>query len=467
MRKKVNKVLISGKSVWPIIEGGKGIGVSDGRTAGAFAAASAVGTFSGACARLVNDNGEHIPLIYRGKTRLERHNELMDYSVDAAVSQAKRAHDISRGLGRIHMNVLWEMGGVQRVLHGVLEKAKGLIHGITCGAGMPYKLAEIASQHQVYYYPIVSSMRAFKILWQRSYQKFSKTLLGGVVYEDPWLAGGHNGLSNSELPNEPQDPFERVAAIRTYMNEVGLSSVVLIMAGGVWHLKDWESWLDNDLIGPIAFQFGTRPLLTKESPISTEWKKRLLSLKCGDVFLNKFSPTGFYSSAVKNEFIKELQERNARQIVFESEMTEKCNVELSVGSRGRRVYVRPDDKKLSETWISMGYTDVLRTPDNTLIFVTQDRARSIREDQINCMGCLSHCKFSNWKDHGDHTTGIKPDVRSFCIQKTLQNIIAGVDHEHELMFSGHNAYKFTQDDFYKDGYIPTIKELVDRILTGY
>ena len=467
MRKKVNKVLISGKSVWPIIEGGKGIGVSDGRTAGAFAAASAVGTFSGACARLVNDNGEHIPLIYRGKTRLERHNELMDYSVDAAVSQAKRAHDISRGLGRIHMNVLWEMGGVQRVLHGVLEKAKGLIHGITCGAGMPYKLAEIASQHQVYYYPIVSSMRAFKILWQRSYQKFSKTLLGGVVYEDPWLAGGHNGLSNSELPNEPQDPFERVAAIRTYMNEVGLSSVVLIMAGGVWHLKDWESWLDNDLIGPIAFQFGTRPLLTKESPISTEWKKKLLSLKCGDVFLNKFSPTGFYSSAVKNEFIKELQERNARQIVFESEMTEKCNVELSVGSRGRKVYVRPDDKKLSETWISMGYTDVLRTPDNTLIFVTQDRARSIREDQINCMGCLSHCKFSNWKDHGDHTTGIKPDVRSFCIQKTLQNIIAGVDHEHELMFSGHNAYKFTQDDFYKDGYIPTIKELVDRILTGY
>ena len=55
----------------------------------------------------------------------------------------------------------------------------------------------------------------------------------------------------------------------------------------------------------------------------------------------------------------------------------------------------------------------------------------------------------------------------FCIQKTLQNIIAGVDHEHELMFSGHNAYKFVEDEFYKDGYIPTVKELVERILTGY
>ncbi|MGN7618711.1 MAG: NAD(P)H-dependent flavin oxidoreductase [Ehrlichia sp.] len=467
MRKKVNKVLISGKSVWPIVEGGKGIGVSDGGTAGAFAAASAVGTFSGACARLVDDNGEYVPLIYRGKTRLERHEELTNYNIDAAVSQAKRAHDISQGLGRIHMNVLWEMGGVQKLLHGVLERARGLIHGITCGAGMPYKLAEIASQYQVYYYPIVSSMRAFKILWQRSYQKFSKTLLGGVVYEDPWLAGGHNGLSNSELPDKPQGPFDRVAEVRAYMNEVGLSSVVLIMAGGVWHLKDWEAWLDNNLIGPIAFQFGTRPLLTKESPISAEWKKKLLSLEYGDVFLNKFSPTGFYSSAVKNEFIKELQERNARQIAFENEMTGEYSEELSVGGRNRKIYVRPNDKKLSEHWMSMGYTDALRTPDNTLIFVTQDKARSIREDQINCMGCLSHCRFSNWKDHGNHTTGIKPDVRSFCIQKTLQNIIAGVDHEHELMFSGHNAYKFMQDDFYKGGYIPTVKELVDRILTGY
>ncbi|WP_395877976.1 NAD(P)H-dependent flavin oxidoreductase [Ehrlichia muris] len=467
MRKKIKKILISGKSVWPIIEGGKGIGVSDGRTAGAFAAASAVGTFSGACARLVDDNGEHVPLIYRGKTRLERHNELINYSIDAAVSQAKVAHEISKGLGRIHMNVLWEMGGVQRVLHGVLDKARGLIHGITCGAGMPYKLAEIASQYQVYYYPIVSSMRAFKILWQRSYQKFSKKLLGGVVYEDPWLAGGHNGLSNSESPDSPQDPFERVAAIRAYMNEVGLSDVVLIMAGGVWHLKDWELWLDNDLIGPIAFQFGTRPLLTQESPISSGWKKKLMSLKPGDVFLNKFSPTGFYSSAVKNEFIKELQGRNARQIAFENEMTEKCTAELSIGGRGRKVYVHPEDKKLSESWMAMGYTDALKTPDNTLIFVTQNKSRSIREDQINCMGCLSHCKFSNWKDHGDYNTGVKPDVRSFCIQKTLQDIIAGDSHEYELMFSGHNAYKFVEDEFYRDGYIPTVKELVDRILTGY
>ena len=51
----------------------------------------------------------------------------------------------ANGEGRIHMNVLWEMAAAERVLHGVLEGAKGLIHGVTCGAGMPYHIAEICA----------------------------------------------------------------------------------------------------------------------------------------------------------------------------------------------------------------------------------------------------------------------------------------------------------------------------------
>ena len=104
------------------------------------------------------------------------------------------------------------MGGAERVITGVLENAKGLIHGLTCGAGMPYRLSDIAAKFNVHYYPIVSSSRAFSALWKRAYSK-AASLLGGVVYEDPWLAGGHNGLSNSEDPTRPEDPFPRVLAL--------------------------------------------------------------------------------------------------------------------------------------------------------------------------------------------------------------------------------------------------------------
>ncbi|MDN5247709.1 MAG: nitronate monooxygenase [Wolbachia endosymbiont of Tyrophagus putrescentiae] len=466
MKNKIKKILISEKEVWPIIEGGKGVAISDGRSSGAFAAADAVGTFSGVNAKLVDDNGEVVPLIYKGKTRHERHNELIEYSIKAGISQAKIAHDVSQGRGRIHMNVLWEMGSAERVLHGILEGAKGVIHGITCGAGMPYRLGEIAAKYQVYYYPIISSVRAFKALWKRAYQKVS-SLLGGIVYEDPWLAGGHNGLSNGEDPQLPQPPLERVIDLRSFMNEVGLTETPIIMAGGVWHLKDWKDWFDNPQVGSIAFQFGTRPLLTEESPISMKWKKKLLTLEKGDVFLNRFSPTGFYSSAVKNNFIRELQERSLRQIKFSENPSEEFGSEFAVGIRKSKIYFTPQDKESAERWIKAGYTEVMKTPDSTVIFVTKEKFEEIRQDQINCMGCLSHCLFSNWKDHDDYTTGNKPDPRSFCIQKTLQNIIHDGDIENELMFSGHNVYQFKQDPFYKDGYIPKVKELVDRILSGY
>ena len=201
--KPLNPLVISGREVLPLVEGGKGISVSNGESSGAWAATGSVGTFSGVNADSYTESGQPIPQIYYGRTRRERHEELVAYAIAGGIQQARVAYERSNGEGRIHMNVLWEMAAAERVLHGVLEGAKGLINGVTCGAGMPYKIAEICARYGVHYYPIVSSARAFRALWKRAYHKFCDWL-GGVVYEDPWLAGGHNGLSNSEDPQHPE-----------------------------------------------------------------------------------------------------------------------------------------------------------------------------------------------------------------------------------------------------------------------
>jgi len=463
--KGLKSLVISGREMLPLVEGGKGISVSNGESSGAWAAAGGIGTFSGVNADSYDAHGEKIEQVYHGTTRRERHEELIGYSVRGGINQARIAHECAGGNGRIHMNVLWEMAAAERILHGVLEGAKGLIHGVTCGAGMPYRIAEICAQYDVYYYPIVSSARAFRALWKRAYHKFS-TLLGGVVYEDPWLAGGHNGLSNSENPERPEDPYPRVRELRTMMREVGLGETPIFMAGGVWYLREWSDWLDNDEIGPIAFQFGTRPLITKESPISDAWKQKLLTLKQGDVFLNHFSPTGFYSSAVRNSFLNDLQGRAERQVAYTVEPVGEHSVTLSIGARGRTVYVTPHDREAAERWVAAGFTEALRTPDSTLIFVTPDSAEEIRHDQIACMGCLSACGFSNWAQNETGTTGKKADPRSFCIQKTLQHISHSDHIDSNLMFAGHNAYRFADDPFYANGYVPSVGELVDRLQTG-
>lgn len=464
--KQLNSILMSGQEVLPLVEGGKGISVSNGESSGAWADAGAIGTFSGVNADSYDAEGRMIPQIYKGKTRRERHEELIAYAIKGGITQARIAHEASNGKGRIHMNVLWEMAASEHILHGVLEGAKGLIHGVTCGAGMPYKIAEICAKYGVYYYPIVSSARAFRALWKRAYHKFHD-LLGGVVYEDPWRAGGHNGLSNSEDPHRPEDPFPRVQELRKVMREeCQLSQTPILMAGGVWYLREWEDWIDNADLGPIGFQFGTRPLLTKESPISDAWKIRLLNLKEGDVYLNKFSPTGFYSSAVDNDFLHELRGRSDRQVAYSQTPVGEHEWAFPVGARQRMVYLTAADKLRASSWVADGFTEALRTPDSTLIFVTPEKANEILTDQINCMGCLSACQFSNWSQNEKGSTGKKADPRSYCIQKTLQEISHSNNVDNQLMFAGHNAFRFRDDPFYANGFIPSVKQLVERLVTG-
>ena len=465
--KALNLLNISGSEVLPLVEGGKGISATNGASAGAWAAAGGVGTVSCVNADDIDENGDVIPQIYHGKTRIERHVELIQYGIDGGVRQVKDAHEIAGGNGRIHINVLWEMGGAEPVLEGILNGAKGLVHGITCGAGMPYKLAEIAANHKVFFHPIISSARAFGILWKRAYKNYGEWL-GGVVYEDPWLAGGHNGLSNAEDPLVPQDPYPRVVALRTMMNKFGLEQVPILMAGGVWYLRDWEHFLDNPEVGLIAFQYGTRPLLTQESPIPQGWKDKLMTLIDGDVLLHRFSPTGFYSSAVRNDLLRELEGRTERQVAFRKKagLDEAFNSEVMIGKK--RYFVQEDDRSKVLGWVNQGFDTSMRTPDDSLILVSNDQAVSIREDQKNCMGCLSQCRFSNWSQNSDtnFSNGRGTDPRSFCIQKALMNIAHGESLDDNLMFAGHSAFNFATDPFYSNGFVPTVSELMDRIVSG-
>lgn len=466
MFKGLKPIIYHGREVWPLVEGGKGVAATNHASAGAWAAAGGIGTVSAVNADSYDPTGKIIPQVYHTKTRRERHEELIRYGIDGAVEQVTRAYEIASGRGAININVLWEMGGAQQILHGILERTKGMVHGVTCGAGMPYKLSEIAAQYGVSYLPIVSSGRAFRALWKRAYSKVAD-LLAAVVYEDPWLAGGHNGLSNAEDPLKPEDPYPRVKVLRDVMRESGIPDATpIVMAGGVWYLRDWNDWIDNPELGQIAFQFGTRPLLTQESPIPQAWKDRLMTLEEGDVLLHKFSPTGFYSSAVRNPFLRNLEARSQRQIAYAREADADRTHALDVGVRGKSFWVSLNDLQSAREWFGAGFTEALRTPDNTLVFVTPEERKEIQKDQADCMGCLSHCGFSSWKDHDDYTTGYLADPRSFCIQKTLQEIAHGGDVEQNLMFAGHNAYNFKKDPFYSNGFVPSVKQLVDRILTG-
>ncbi len=460
--KNLNPIVISGKEVLPLIEGGKGINGSDGRSSGAWAKENCVGTFSGVSPDCYDSFGNVIIEKFNAKARKERHEEMVEYAIKGGIAQAQVAHEISNGNGRIHMNMLWELADSQRILTGVLEKAKGLINGVTCGAGLPYHLGELASKFGVYYYPIVSSARAFQVLWKRAYNRFVE-YLGGVVYEDPWLAGGHNGLSNAEDPTKPQTPYMRLVELRKVMNSLGLQERPIILAGGVWSLNDWEDYIDNPDIGKIAFQFGTRPMITQESPISDAWKKVMMQVKKGDVILQKFSPTGFFSSAIKNTFLEKLIQRKDGEIQISHEANEEFSHPLEI-RENKTVYIRPQDASKAEQQLSAGLTEIQETPDSSVVFMTKADLKQMKQDRAECVGCLSQCQFSTWSQ-ANGTTGRLPDPRSYCIHKTLYEVGHGGSIKDNLLFAGHQVYRFATDPLYRNG-IPTVRELIEKIKRG-
>ena len=455
--------MISGKEVWPLIEGGKGINVSNGFTSGAWAKENCVGTFSGVSPDFYDEKGNRIIEKFTKKARPERHEELVEYAIRGGVAQAQLAHEISGGNGRIHINMLWELADSEKILEGVLEKAKGLIHGVTCGAGLPYKLGELASRFGVYYYPIVSSARALQVLWKRAYSKFTE-YLGGVVYEDPWLAGGHNGLSNAENPEQPQKPYARLVEIRKFLNSVNMSETPIILAGGVWNLDEWKDYINNPEIGKIAFQFGTRPMITKESPVSAAWQKVMMQVKKGDVVLQKFSPTGFFSSAIKNTFLERLINRKKGEVAFSKEQNAEFSEPLEVNAH-KTIYIRPADMDKANQQLSAGFSDIQETPDGTVVFMTPTEVKQMKEDRASCVGCLSQCQFSTWS-RATGTTGKLPDPRTYCIHKTLYDVGHGGSVKDNLLFAGHQVYRFATDPLYRNNFVPSVKELIEKIKLG-
>ena len=82
------------------------------------------------------------------------------------------------------------------------------------------------------------------------------------------------------------------------------------------------------------------------------------------------------------------------------------------------------------------------------------------------MGCLSACRFSNWAQNETSTTGTQGRSAQLLHPEDAAGDRHSDDVEHQLMFAGHNAYRFKNDPFYANGFIPTVGQLVERLQTG-
>jgi len=79
--KTLNAIKMGGREVLPLVEGGKGISITSGASAGPWAYAGGVGTVSAVNADSYDKQGNLIEQIFKGRTRKDRHEELVDFGI--------------------------------------------------------------------------------------------------------------------------------------------------------------------------------------------------------------------------------------------------------------------------------------------------------------------------------------------------------------------------------------------------
>ncbi len=90
MFKGLKPIIYGGREVWPLVEGGKGVAATNHASSGAWAAAGGIGTVSAVNADSFDENGKMIPQVFLGKTRAERHEELVAYGIRGGIAGMAR-----------------------------------------------------------------------------------------------------------------------------------------------------------------------------------------------------------------------------------------------------------------------------------------------------------------------------------------------------------------------------------------
>ena len=289
-------LILKGRTLLPIVQGGMGVGVSAHRLAGTVAAQGGLGTISS-----IDLRHHHPDLLAR--TRGLRHSPEARATVDAANLEALdreivAARELSQGRGMLAVNI---MRAVSEYAHYVEQSLRSGIDALVVGAGLPLDLPDLAQDHPgVALIPILSDARGIQLIvkkWERK-----KRLPDAIVIEHPNYAGGHLGAARVDDLGNARFAFEQVIPeTLAFFRSAGLEGQIpLIAAGGI---RTHEDILHLQALGADGVQLGTPFAVTEECDAHPNFKKVLAEAKAEDL-VTFTSVAGLPARAVATPWLK-------------------------------------------------------------------------------------------------------------------------------------------------------------------
>lgn len=271
----------------PIIQGGMGVGISRSSLAGYVALNGGVGVISG---------------VQIGYDEPDFEANTLEANLRAVEKHIKKAKEIASGNGVIGINYMVAMNNYDIFVKKAVESGVDLI---ISGAGLPTKLPSLVEGSDVKIAPIVSTVKAAKVILKMWARKDKRTA-DMIVVEGP-KAGGHLGFSEEEAKNADTFDYDKefkgiIEVAKEYGEKFGVE-IPVIAAGGISDAETVKKYMD---MGASGVQIGSRFVATEECDAHINFKNMYVNSSKDDIDI-VVSPVGMPGRAIQNDFIKSVK----------------------------------------------------------------------------------------------------------------------------------------------------------------
>ncbi|MBU3132829.1 nitronate monooxygenase family protein [Clostridium gasigenes] len=274
----------------PIIQGGMGVGVSLSNLAGAVAKCGGIGIISGAQTGYKEADFEINPL---------------EANLRAIRNHIKKAKKIAPK-GIIGVNLMVAMNYYAEHVQAAIDGGADLI---ISGAGLPAKLPKLVEGHNIKIAPIVSSVKAVKVILSM-WDKRNNRTADLIVIEGP-KAGGHLGFHKENLEeasaNFDTTVIDIIKEVKIYEEKYN-KKIPVVVAGGVFDGYDIAKYLK---LGADGVQMATRFVATDECDADVKFKEAYVNCKAEDISIVK-SPVGMPGRAIVNNFVRKTEDKGVK-----------------------------------------------------------------------------------------------------------------------------------------------------------
>ena len=283
----------------PIIQGGMGVRVSRSRLAAAVANEGCVGVIAG---------------VGLGKFENRPGSEFESLNNEALRAEIRKAKSMSKGI--IGVNLMVVLSNYEPLVRTAVDEDVDLI---ISGAGLPLELPKFVKKKNIKLIPIVSSVRALKVIcnkWKRNFNR-----LPDAVIVEGAKAGGHIGYDFQDVVEGKAPALDGLIVEVLKLAKSFDPEIPVVAAGGIFDGKDIARFLK---LGASGVQMGTRFVCTDECDVHENFKKAYLNAKKEDIVIIK-SPVGLPGRVIKNKFVEDIKKGKTTPTACNYHCLKTCN----------------------------------------------------------------------------------------------------------------------------------------------